>query len=493
LGAVLALDPVSCVVAAVVFGIVVMISRYVSLSSLVGGLAFVAAHFFRDAAPFSREHIAMSLFSIAVVTLLVIRHRANLARIWAGTESRVQFRRPRPASSGPPQPSGRITIALLVVIGLLIVSLGVVGGFLLVRNAKQPIEVNAGPWTLRQTDRVTTGQQRVDRVAFTADGNRLAAICPRYNHLLVYHVESDRKLSPIAAIALQGRPVALAALGDRFIVLQRPAGDQKHLEPGWWEVFDRDGQQVGSRTLAGYYPDDLAISPDGRFLHVLCSGRAEGDDQKPLPDLEIIAVDPEGDAHHLVGRVIFDRADDPQRLTLSASGCFAAVFLAKCKQTAAVDLSRRESPRLIGRAKPASSDAPYVSFSSESDWIMMPVAADADAVVIGWPGDRAVVRTRHQDGIAAPADFLVCTRQQESVLELLQVTPRRSLGRLPLRGPLNLGRTRPTGLAYSAERGLLAVATRSGTIHLIELRSRVGSGATPLEGMAKAFDGTVRR
>ena len=47
------------------------VTRYVSLASLGGGLAFVAAHFAREPSPLSREHIAMSLFSIAVLALLV--------------------------------------------------------------------------------------------------------------------------------------------------------------------------------------------------------------------------------------------------------------------------------------------------------------------------------------------------------------------------------------------------------------------------------------
>jgi hypothetical protein len=54
----------------------------------------------------------------------------------------------------------------------------------------------------------------------------------------------------------------------------------------------------------------------------------------------------------------------------------------------------------------------------------------------------------------------------------MQNSPLYPLGRLPLTGPLNIGRTRPTGLAYSPERALLAVSTRSGSIHLIELTWR---------------------
>ncbi|HKI18528.1 MAG TPA: acyl-phosphate glycerol 3-phosphate acyltransferase, partial [Isosphaeraceae bacterium] len=48
-----------------------------------------------------------------------------------------------------------------------------------------------------------------------------------------------------------------------------------------------------------------------------------------------------------------------------------------------------------------------------------------------------------------------------------------TLGQFPLKGPLNLGGTRPTGLSFSADRGLLAVATKPGTVYLISIRSRL--------------------
>ena len=101
-----------------VFGVLLVVTRYVSLSSLLGGLAFVAAHFLRDPSPLSREHIAMSLFSIAVLVLLFVRHRGNLARIWAGTETRVNFR-PRSIRGRRPGISrcGKIVVLVLVVSG----------------------------------------------------------------------------------------------------------------------------------------------------------------------------------------------------------------------------------------------------------------------------------------------------------------------------------------------------------------------------------------
>ncbi len=177
---------------------------------------------------------------------------------------------------------------------LAVCSLGLIGGIQIYRHATQPIEVSAGPWTLREIDRVMTGQQRVDGIAFDKDGSRLAAACPRYDRIVVYSVEPNGTLAQIREIQLEGRPVTMATLADRFVVLETPTGDQRHIEPGWWETFDTNGNRLGGRHVAGYYPDDLAVSPDGKHLLLLSSGQAEGDPTKPLPALEIVAFDPNG-------------------------------------------------------------------------------------------------------------------------------------------------------------------------------------------------------
>ncbi len=478
LGVVLALDPISCAVAVLVFVAVLWTWCYVSLASLVGGVGFAVAHFVRDRAPFSREHIAMSLFSIAVVGLLVIRHRSNLARIRAGTENRANFGRGRkrdgsgPAGATPPATpprSGRIGTTLLIVLGFLGVVL--IGGTLLVRNAVRSIEAVAGPWALKETDRVVTGQQRVDRVAFATGGDCLAGICPRYNTLLIYRVDAAKTLHAIAETELEGRPVAIVSLGTRFAVLQRPPGDAKHLVPGWCEVYDLAGRRVGSRITAGFYPDDLAASSDGRLVYLLSSGRSEGDEKKPLATLEIIALDPETAAARPMGHVTFDARDDPERVSLSASGQYAAVLLAKSKRMAAVDVTDSSHPRLIGHTAIATAGTPYISQSKDDDWIMMPAGTEGATVALASP--------HASDGLhrtALPSsrvDYLVTARETESALEILQAHPRQhEIGRFPLLGPFNLGHTRPTGLAYSPERGIIAVATRTGSIHVVELRTR---------------------
>ncbi len=493
LGGVLALDPISCGVAALSFAVFIFATRYVSLSALLAGVVFVAAHFLREPFPLNRNHIAMTLFSIAVLILLFVRHRTNLARIWAGTESRVSLGRGRARkANGQPQPSGKILLVLLAVI----FAFGLLGlaGIWLYRQMRQPLETAAGPWNLRETDRTATGQQRVDRVVFAKGGNRLAALCPRYDRLVIYDVKSDATLSLSREVELAGRPVSLVAFGDRFIVLERPHGDQRHVEPGWWEVIDHDGNHMGGRNIAGFYPDDLAVSLDGRHLFVISSGQAEGDAKKPRPALEALELDLASGSGRRLNRVEFDPKDDPTRLVLSASGRFAAVLLAKTNQTVAFDLSDPESPRWVGRTKPSGAEVPYVSQSPDSDWIMMPVTSPSEAIAIPSPVVRADGDSSGGAAGSIPRpDFVVCARHRDSVIELMQSSPLHPLGRLPLTGPLNIGRTRPTGLAYSPERGLLAVSTRSGSIHLLELAWRQNRDRADRGPIAISPDGPLRR
>jgi len=460
MGALLALEPIACAVAAAAFFTVFFLTRYVSLSSMTGGVAFVAAYFYRTADPWSREHGAMSLLALAAAGLLIVRHRKNIGRLIAGTESRVPLRGRK--SSDPPsaQPSGKI--GMLVVVSLAGAAISIAGGATwLVRRAGTPIEIQAGPWNLRETDRESTGQQRSTRVAFDASGETLAVMCPRYNRVLVYQVADDFTLILRSKIDVEGRPVAIATAGDRLVVLQRPVNDRKHLEPGWADVFAFDGSQVGPRVTAGYYPDDLIATPDGRRLLLLCSGRGEGDADKPSPELTILPADFGAQAPAPVGRLTFEPGDDPERLSVSSEGTRVLLTLAHSKKSIAVDLSDPTAPAVSGRVELPAEEFPYVSRSPDGDWIVMPTALESEAVAV--PGPKAT----------ASPDYLVLTRPDDSMLEVVQASPRRTLGKFPIMGPLNLGGAETSGLAYCHARGLLAVSTKPGTIHLIRLQSRL--------------------
>ena len=99
LGAVLALDPVSASVAATAFVASALITRYVSLSSILGAVGFVVARLTLTSEPWTRGHAAITAGSILLAGLLIYRHRGNLARIVAGTEPRVGDSRNRDSSN----------------------------------------------------------------------------------------------------------------------------------------------------------------------------------------------------------------------------------------------------------------------------------------------------------------------------------------------------------------------------------------------------------
>ena len=470
------------------FFVVFFLTRYVSLSSIAGALAFAAGYFARAAQPWSKESLAMSLLSVAIPALLVLRHHKNLSRILAGTEPKVPLRRSRSQQDHPGKPGGCIHVLLAIVL-IAVASFLTCYGFQVYRDLSAPTDVIAGPWALRETAREITGQQRSTRVVFADHGRLLAVMCPRYNKVLLYDVTSQAHLELASEIALDGRPVAIAMARDRLVVLERPSGDDKHLGPGWWETFGLDGKSAGPRVPAGYYPDDLAVTPDSRFLVVLNSGQAEGDKKKPLPGVDVYAVatGSDKDSQRPIGRVNLEPEEDPDRLFVSASGTRALVTLPKVRQVVAIDLTDPEDPRKVGLTELAQANAPYVSFSPDGDWIIMPTVEQSEAVAIQRPGSS-------DDSTAPPtAGYIVYTRPDDSALEVAQASPVQTLGQFPLKGPLNLGGTRPTGIGFSPEKGLIAVATKPGTVYLISLRSRLGSGHEPTNPHIATTGETTRR
>lgn len=96
-GAIVGVDPIVFVVSGVVWLVVLSVSRYVSLASMAMGVAFpiVAAFRIPDAPAFTA--------ACALLTVLVlVRHRANIARIRAGSEPKIRGRRAAGAGAGTP-------------------------------------------------------------------------------------------------------------------------------------------------------------------------------------------------------------------------------------------------------------------------------------------------------------------------------------------------------------------------------------------------------
>lgn len=86
-GVVAYLAPVSTAIACGVFVSTILIWRIVSLSSMLASISFAAVHLILNS-----DHLwspgswSLTLFSLAIPTLIVVRHRSNLVRLWRGEE-----------------------------------------------------------------------------------------------------------------------------------------------------------------------------------------------------------------------------------------------------------------------------------------------------------------------------------------------------------------------------------------------------------------------
>jgi acyl phosphate:glycerol-3-phosphate acyltransferase len=87
LGIVIFIVPVACSLALLVFLLVLLATRIVSLSSMIGGLSF----------PFilnlllGNDNPILMIFSIVISLLLIITHRKNIRRLLKNEESRISF------------------------------------------------------------------------------------------------------------------------------------------------------------------------------------------------------------------------------------------------------------------------------------------------------------------------------------------------------------------------------------------------------------------
>lgn len=89
LGVVLAIHPLAALIAAGVFTISLVISKYVSLSSMLAGITFPILII----VVFKETIISLIIFSILVSVLLILTHQKNIVRLVAREENKVVLRK----------------------------------------------------------------------------------------------------------------------------------------------------------------------------------------------------------------------------------------------------------------------------------------------------------------------------------------------------------------------------------------------------------------
>ncbi|MBI1311381.1 glycerol-3-phosphate 1-O-acyltransferase PlsY [bacterium] len=102
LGVVCVLTPEASIAAFVGFALCMVASRIVALSSVVAALVFaVGQMIILSPNPFDRAKLPLSMFSLAVPALIILRHGSNIGRLLRGEEKKFSFGRRRNAESSP--------------------------------------------------------------------------------------------------------------------------------------------------------------------------------------------------------------------------------------------------------------------------------------------------------------------------------------------------------------------------------------------------------
>ena len=89
------LFPLGAAIALGVFGLTLAVSRYVSLSSMLAAVSLVIASVVLG------RSVPVVVVTAAIAGFVILRHRANISRLIAGTESKVGTKAQPPSSSSP--------------------------------------------------------------------------------------------------------------------------------------------------------------------------------------------------------------------------------------------------------------------------------------------------------------------------------------------------------------------------------------------------------
>src|SRR5207302_2038813 len=81
--------PVPAALALLSWVVTVVLTRYVSLASLLAAALLCAVHLALTPQPWERPHVVITAFCLVAVVLVFVRHSANLRRLLQGNENRL--------------------------------------------------------------------------------------------------------------------------------------------------------------------------------------------------------------------------------------------------------------------------------------------------------------------------------------------------------------------------------------------------------------------
>lgn len=88
-GVIAVLVPLATIIVLAAWGVMLYLTRYVSLASLLAAALLFALRLALYPAPWSEEQLVVTLFCLVGALLVFLRHHANIRRLLAGTEHRV--------------------------------------------------------------------------------------------------------------------------------------------------------------------------------------------------------------------------------------------------------------------------------------------------------------------------------------------------------------------------------------------------------------------
>lgn len=88
-GMILGIHPQAALLLAIVFVVMLLLTKYVSLSSMIASMAFPMLLFFF----FTEQEVLYKIFAIATACLVVLAHHKNIGRLINGNESKVKLKR----------------------------------------------------------------------------------------------------------------------------------------------------------------------------------------------------------------------------------------------------------------------------------------------------------------------------------------------------------------------------------------------------------------